>query len=104
MNDDLIYNRNYKLWRDGEFIGVATWTNDNNIGDAFISLTVDKKYGMIREVYQADKWELMPESPPKKVLNLGYLQRNRIMITHILIGVILGILVICFLFLQLKKS
>lgn len=65
MTDDLIYNRTYKLWRDGKFIGEAIWTEDINIGDSFIKLIVDKEHGVVREVFQADKWELITEENNK---------------------------------------
>lgn len=29
----LAYGCKYKLWRNGKYIGVATWTKDDNFGD-----------------------------------------------------------------------
>lgn len=59
MQDQLIYGRQYKLWRDGEYIGDAAWTEDENVGDSFIKLIVDKQFGIISQVYIADEWELI---------------------------------------------
>jgi hypothetical protein len=51
-NDLLIYGTEYHLYRDGEYIGVGTWTDDPNIGEAFIHKMEDGS--ML--VFEADKW------------------------------------------------
>ena len=51
-NDLLIYGVEYKLYRDGEFIGLATFTDDENIGDAFINVLEDGT----NHVFMADEW------------------------------------------------
>jgi hypothetical protein len=59
MIDELIFGKRYKLWREGEYIGTATWTEDHNIGNSFIELIVDADLGVVSKVYTADKWELL---------------------------------------------
>lgn len=54
----LIYGSSYHLWLDGEYLGVAIWTQDNNVGDSFQIGIVDKKGRLTQQVYIADKWEL----------------------------------------------
>lgn len=51
-NDLLIYGVEYKLFREGEFIGYAKWVNDENIGDSFINTLKDGT----KHVYTADEW------------------------------------------------
>ena len=51
----LIYGSKYHLWRDGEYLGIATWTKDENVGDSFQE---DTGTG-VRNVFIADKWELI---------------------------------------------
>lgn len=56
----LIYGREYKLWRDGEYLGVATWTQDDNVGDSFQGKRFDPNRGKdVNRVYVADSWELI---------------------------------------------
>jgi hypothetical protein len=52
QNDLLIYGKEYRLYRNGEFIGTAVYTNDPNIGDSFLN---EKSNGTF-EVYIADEW------------------------------------------------
>lgn len=54
----LIYGSEYHLWREGKYLGVATWTQDNNVGDSFQVETTNEAGDRIREVYTADKWQL----------------------------------------------
>lgn len=53
--DELEYGKTYLIWRDGEFIGEATWTKDDNVGDSFLAkeLINDQEVNM---VYFADSW------------------------------------------------
>lgn len=54
-NKNLEFGKKYLLFRNGEFIGEAIWTNDKNIGHAFISQ--ENENGMIvNKVYIADEW------------------------------------------------
>ena len=55
-----IYGSEYHLWRDGEYIGKATWTKDENIGDGFQKTVIDKETGEgLQQVLIADKWQLI---------------------------------------------
>jgi hypothetical protein len=53
-NDLLIYGAEYDLYRGGEHIGSAVWTDDENIGEAFIE---NLPNGSLL-VYNADEWEI----------------------------------------------
>ena len=53
----LIYGSKYRLWRDGKYIGIATWTKDDNVGDSF--QVVDPLGRKPNQVYIADKWDLI---------------------------------------------
>lgn len=55
----LIYNSKYKLWRDGVYLGIATWTKDHNVGDSFQVKVINEEGQEMNEVYVADKWELI---------------------------------------------
>ena len=52
----LIYGSKYKLWRDGKYLGVATWTKDENVGDSFQRPSETIKG--LSTVFVADKWAL----------------------------------------------
>jgi len=54
----LIYGSSYHLWRDDEYLGVAIWTKDDNVGDSFQVGVVGTGGKLIQQVYIADKWEL----------------------------------------------
>ena len=55
------YGKTYLLWRDGEFIGEATWTKDSNVGDSFIAdEEIDGKIHKV--VYFVDSWTEKKES------------------------------------------
>lgn len=56
----LVYGSKYHLWREGEYLGVATWTKDENVGDSFQESVLDEETGLsIQNVFTADKWELI---------------------------------------------
>ncbi|WP_284464865.1 hypothetical protein [Chryseobacterium sp.] len=56
----LIYGKEYKLWRDGQYIGTAFWTKDENVGDSFQMKKYDPKTDRnVNKVYVADSWELI---------------------------------------------
>lgn len=60
--DNPEYGKTYLLWRDGEFIGEATWTKDKNVGDAFIAQ--EEMYGQLMTVvYFADSWTEKKQQP-----------------------------------------
>lgn len=59
--EPLIFGVEYNLWRDGDYIGRAVWTDDKNIGPSFIGKSDDELGNSINEVYIADKWELTKE-------------------------------------------
>ena len=42
--DLLIYGKEYDLYRDGEHIGSAVWTDDENTGEAFLQEQEDGSY------------------------------------------------------------
>ncbi len=50
--DFLIYGKEYDLFRDGQYIGSAVWTDDNNIGDSFIQVQPNGD----NLVFVADEW------------------------------------------------
>lgn len=56
--EPLIFGVEYNLWRDGNYIGRAVWTDDKNIGPSFIKRSDDEFGNNISEVFLADKWEL----------------------------------------------
>lgn len=57
----LIYGSKYRLWRDGEYLGIATWTEDGNVGDSFQTRIKKDDEGCQVTVYVADRWDLVFE-------------------------------------------
>jgi hypothetical protein len=56
--DLLIYGKQYKLWRDGIFLGTGIYTDDKIHGDIFLrKITI--RAGEAFEVFAADEWELI---------------------------------------------
>ena len=55
----LIYGSIYKLWREGKYLGEATWKQDNNVGDSFQTQKINDTGELVNAVYVADKWELV---------------------------------------------
>jgi hypothetical protein len=55
--DFLIYGKEYNLFRDGEYIGSAVWTDDENVGDKFIKV-LPNGYNL---VFEADEWVFKPK-------------------------------------------
>jgi len=51
-----IYDKEYHCWREGEYIGKATWVEDENIGDAFIRMTINDTNELVHEVFIPDEW------------------------------------------------
>ena len=62
IQDLLIEGKEYHLWRDGEYLGVATYMNDPNVGESFLKeIETTKADGTGKEigygVYMADEWQ-----------------------------------------------
>jgi hypothetical protein len=57
--DILIYGKEYKLWRDGIFLGTAIYTDDKIHGDVFIKRKMLSNDMEGFEVFAADEWELI---------------------------------------------
>lgn len=55
----LIYGKEYHLWRDGIYLGAATYTEDENIGDSFLRKVINATGEIVNEVYFADEWTLI---------------------------------------------
>lgn len=55
----LLYGKEYHLWRDGIYLGTATYTEDENVGDAFLKPVISQSGEYINEVYIADEWQLI---------------------------------------------
>lgn len=55
--DLLIYNKEYHLWREGEYLGVAKYVDDINIGDSFIKESKTSEGEDCFEVYCANEWQ-----------------------------------------------
>ena len=54
-------NKEYHLWRDGEYIGKAIYRDDPNHGECFLKL-VEVNGRQVNQVFFADKWELVDEN------------------------------------------
>lgn len=61
-NDLLIYGVKYHLWREGKYIGIATWSEDENVGDSFLRQVVSTYGELVNEVYIADQWRIADQS------------------------------------------
>ena len=55
--DLLIYGKEYDLWKEGEYIGRATYTDDPNIGDCFLKTKINDTNEECFEVHMPDEWE-----------------------------------------------
>jgi hypothetical protein len=55
--DFLIYGKEYDLFRGGKYIGSAVWTDDDNIGEAFIQVQPNGD----KLVFVADEWTFKQE-------------------------------------------
>jgi hypothetical protein len=54
-NKNLEFGKTYLLFREGQFIGEAVWTNDKNIGHSFICQE-EQNGQIVNVVYIADEW------------------------------------------------
>jgi hypothetical protein len=58
-NDILINGKQYDLWREGKYIGIATYTEDDPaLGDVFLR-PVERDGKVIHQVFMADSWRLI---------------------------------------------
>lgn len=53
-NHPLMYGKKYHCWREGKYLGIAVYTEDENIGDCFLEEIGEKKF----QVFMPDKWSL----------------------------------------------
>ena len=58
-SDIAIFEREYHCWKKGEYIGIATLTDDENVGPSFLSMSVSSNGELIHEVYMPDKFILV---------------------------------------------
>ncbi|CAN5702577.1 hypothetical protein BH11BAC3_BH11BAC3_36520 [soil metagenome] len=54
-----VYNEDYCCYYNDEFIGIATYTNNQLIGDSFIRMVVNKTGVLEEEVLLPDFWEVI---------------------------------------------
>jgi len=55
-NDLPIYGKDYHTWRDGKYTGVATYTDDPNVGDSFLRTSINDTNEEVFEVHIPQKW------------------------------------------------
>jgi len=55
-HDFLIYGKKYKVYREGNFLAVATFTDDAFHGEVFLIITVENGTEL-KEVCCVDEWE-----------------------------------------------
>jgi hypothetical protein len=55
---DLVYNAQYHIWLKGEYLGIATWIKDENVGDSFQRMVM-KDGLLVNDVFLPDRWELI---------------------------------------------
>lgn len=58
-SDILIFDKEYHCWRDGDYIGVATYVDDVNVGPSLISMSISPDGELIHEVYIPTKYKLV---------------------------------------------
>lgn len=56
MTDEPIVGSDYKLWRNGKYLGIATFTDDPHNGLCFLRAVITELGQLAQEVYIADKW------------------------------------------------
>ena len=52
----LKHGNEYHLWKNGRYLGVATWTKNEKQGDCFQISFIDETGRLLRQVFIADKW------------------------------------------------
>src|ERR1700749_1448818 len=56
IRDPKILNERYHLWRGGKYLGIATFVDDEILGESFIRMIVSEEGKLMHEVYVADYW------------------------------------------------
>jgi len=59
MGNLKIYGAKYHTWRNGKYTGIATFTDDPNVGEAFLSEGKTSEGENCFRVHQPDRWELI---------------------------------------------
>lgn len=54
--DFKIYGKEYDCYIRGTFIGKAIWTDDENIGDAFLRSVINDTGEITYQVFKPDEW------------------------------------------------
>lgn len=54
----LIYEKEYHVWVGDSYLGIATYTEDENIGDSFLIAAVQEGIGLVHNVIFPTHWEL----------------------------------------------
>lgn len=62
--EGLFYGAKYNCYVEGKFIGIFTWTQDENVGDSFQKPYIDNGEEVI-QVGIPDEWHLLPDSQQK---------------------------------------
>jgi len=57
--DLLLYGKDYHVWRCGKYLGIATYTDDENIGDAFLELEKTSEGDECYQVLCGDEWKFV---------------------------------------------
>src|SRR4051794_17035820 len=50
----LIYWRDYRLWKDDQYLGIPTWTKNENIGDSFQQAAIAADGAFVHNVFTAE--------------------------------------------------
>lgn len=58
-NSPAIFGEKYHCWRNDKYIGVATFTDDENIGPSFLNKKINDTNEESFEVYRPKKWILV---------------------------------------------
>ena len=64
----LIYGVQYHLWLEGNYLGTATWTEDEVLGDSFQN-QVMLNGEFFQVIYVADTWALILKDRRQKPTN-----------------------------------
>lgn len=57
--DFLIYGREYHVYRDGKYLGTATFSDDKIHGDVFLKKKILKSGDEALEVFVVDEWQFV---------------------------------------------
>lgn len=57
LQDFLIYGKEYHIWRNKKYLGVATYTDDPNLGDSFLKNSKTEEGEDCFEVYVGNEWK-----------------------------------------------